>query len=160
MQQLPATSDPSGTADERTLLSHTRDMASNQPPFLDVVVRATDQASSRAAYHTVLDAVGNNHEGTLYPDAEHAVEPLLTIGTANPGWPANTALNALTEMIGSFQLAPPEPGRNAPDPKMKQRMRNAVARRRDDLVALAQGNDEFGTAACARELLVDLDEAQ
>ncbi len=139
---------------------HTQDMASNETPFLDAVVRATDQTSSQAAYNAVLSGVGNNHQGTLYPEAEHAVEPLLAIAVATPGWPANTALNALTEMIGSFQLAEPQPGREAADPEMKQRMRNAVSRHRDDLETLAQGNDGFGTAECARDLVTELDETQ
>jgi hypothetical protein len=139
---------------------HTQDMAPNETPFLDAVVRAKDGTASQAAYNAVLGGVGNNHQGTLYPEAEHAVEPLLAIAVATPGWPANTALNVLTEMIGSFQSAEPVPGRDAPDPEMKQRMRDAVSRHRDDLVTLAQGNDAFGTAECACDLVSVLDEAQ
>ena len=112
--------------------------------------------SSNAAYNAVLDSVGNNHQGTIYPKAEQAVEPLLAIALATPGWPAKTALSALTEMIGSFQ--PVQQGWGAPDPGMKQRMRMAVGRHRGELIALAQGDDSFGTAERARELLAELNE--
>jgi hypothetical protein len=39
-------------------------------------------------------------------------------------------------------------------------MRNAIARRRGDPVTLAQGNDAFGTAESARDLVPELHVAQ
>jgi hypothetical protein len=40
---------------------------------------------------------------------------------------------------------------------MKQRMRNTVARQRDELTRLSNSHDPFGTAERARELLAELD---
>ena len=136
-------------------------MPSDDTVDLSLVLTAHDRSTSRAAYNAILDLVGNNHSGTLYSNAERATLPLLRIALAEPGWPANTALDVLTELIGSFQPAQAaDAGRDAPDPGMKQRLRSMVDGERERLIALSRIKEPFGTAAYARELLAELDTSQ
>ncbi len=78
----------------------------------------------------------------------------MRIALEQPGWPANAALDALTDMIGSFVPAPDI------DPAMKSRMRATVVSQRAAVQALTKGNDPFGTASKAAELLAELDDPQ
>jgi hypothetical protein len=73
------------------------------PIDLDGIRRVADEASSRAMYHQVLNTIGHDHSGNLYAEAEDAVEPLILLGVGEPGWPANTALEVLLDVLGSFE---------------------------------------------------------
>ena len=121
---------------------------------LDGIRRVTDQPSSEAMYQRVLNAIGHDHSGSLYPEAENAVEPLLLIALDKPGWPANTALEALLDMLGSFQpLTTATEDHPVPRTGMKQRMRAAAARHLAQLAAVAAAPDEYGTSARAAQLI-------
>ena len=82
------------------------DAQSVQSAFLSILA-ANDGASSRAAYHKLLYALGNNHAGTYYSVAL-AMPPLLE-GVLRDGsaWSQCAALHVLIELCGSFE---PEQG--------------------------------------------------
>jgi hypothetical protein len=59
------------------------------------------------AYHKFLFAVGNDHAGTYYPVVVPTIQFLGEIVAAPADHPANAALEALSDLMVSFQ---PEPG--------------------------------------------------
>jgi hypothetical protein len=111
---------------------YSHQVAATDPIDFDALRRVNDAASSRQLYHHILNSIGHDHSGTLYASAEQAVEPLIAIAIAEPGWPANTALEALLDMLGSFQsLIIATADEDVPAPGMKRRARVIAQRHRD-----------------------------
>lgn len=132
-------------------------MAEHEPIDLDAIHRVTDEASSSAAYDRILNTIGHNHSGTLYAEAENAVEPLVQIAVREPGWPANTALEVLLDILGSFdplQVATPEHA--VPPAGMRMRMRSDAARWLPELARAAGRVDEYRTSVRAAQLIEEL----
>jgi len=118
-----------------------------------------DEVASSRMYHRILNTIGHDHSGALYVSAEHAVAPLFSIAVSEPGWPANTALEVLVDMLGSFVALPAATQEQSePPPGMTQRMRLVALRYHADLERMANESDLFGTGRRARELLGVLSE--
>ena len=69
----------------------------------DAILTANDEASSSAAYHRLLYAIGNDHAGTYHSVALSilpGIERILGDGTV---WSRHAALEALIELGGPFK---------------------------------------------------------
>jgi len=65
------------------------------------------EAESRAAYHTLLYAVGNNHAGTYFPVALAVIPELGGKLDSKSQWTRHAAVNVLVDLCCSFH---PEQG--------------------------------------------------
>jgi len=77
------------------------------PAALQALAHADSDAAAQEAYDRVLGALGNNHAGTYYPVVLPAVPFLGKIVKDGPVWARVGALDALIELLTSFE---PEPG--------------------------------------------------
>lgn len=124
------------------------------PIDVGAILRVADGPSSSAMYHHVLNTVGHDHSGTLFGEAESAVAPLVQIAVGDAGWPANTALEVLIDMLGNFgAVAVATPGHPVPAPGMRRRMRAIAVSSLDELRRVALRADDFGTSGRAAELI-------
>lgn len=104
----------------------------------------------------VLNAVGNDHRGTIYPAAVAMTEQLLTIAESYPGTPRWVALAVLEDWWGGWE---PEAGfasyvdaegvRVGAIPQIVQRVTEATGL----LNRIATGDSGSVGAALARDLL-------
>lgn len=76
------------------------------PRALALLRSVRSEADARAAYDSVLFAVGNNHAGSLYPIATAAVHDILRIIAEQSGWSRSAAL----EILGELLRFAPDPG--------------------------------------------------
>jgi hypothetical protein len=90
--------------------------AFEQPPWNDAqsvasafasIQEARDEASSLAAYHRLLYAVGNDHAGTYYSVVLGTLPAIEGVLSAGHPWSQHAALEVLLELCGTFE---PEPG--------------------------------------------------
>jgi len=78
------------------------------PDALWAVARAGSESTGLHAYNSMLDAVGHNHSGGLYPAAEGAIDPLMAIALGqaeietSTNWGQWAALEVLIDMLGGF----------------------------------------------------------
>ena len=70
-------------------------------------LRASDAASSSAAYHELLYALGNNHAGTYYSVVLGVLPIMHHVLLNGSPWAQRTVLEALIDLCSSFV---PEPG--------------------------------------------------
>lgn len=70
-------------------------------------LRASDAASSSAAYNRLLYALGNNHAGTYYSVALGVLPVMQQVLLDGNPWAQRTILEALIDLCGSFE---PEQG--------------------------------------------------
>ncbi len=72
------------------------------PKALLAVANAADKQSAERAYHKLLYAAGNNHDGSYYPIVLFMLPVLERIIRDQANWPAFAALNALIDLYCSF----------------------------------------------------------
>lgn len=77
------------------------------PSAIRVLAEAADEKTATDAYHRFLYAVGNNHAGTYHPAVLQTIAFLGEILGAADTWPCRAALDALIDLVVSFE---PEPG--------------------------------------------------
>lgn len=124
---------------------------------VEAILRVGDQSASSRVYTQVLNTIGHNHSGTLYVEAEEAVEPLVRIAVGGAGWPANTALEVLIDMLGCFGvLAIATPDHPVPSAGMRSRMRATATSHLPELRRVAGGADNYGTSVRAAQLIEEL----
>lgn len=70
------------------------------------VMQAHDEKSSSSAYNRLLHALGNNHAGTYFPVVLAAMPALEKILRSGKPWPQRTVLEALIDLLTSFQPDP------------------------------------------------------
>ena len=76
------------------------------PRSLQALAEAGSEPQMWSACTKVLYAIGNDHAGTLWPEAAAIVPFLLTISqSANSAWARRGAVECLTDMICSFDPA-------------------------------------------------------
>ncbi len=70
------------------------------------VTQAHDKKSSSSAYNRLLYALGNNHAGTYFPVVLAVMPVLEEILRSGKPWPQHTVLEALIDLLTSFQPDP------------------------------------------------------
>lgn len=72
-----------------------------------IMVKSETETEAARAQEVLLNALGNNHEGTYYPVAIAVVAHLGTQLEWGGPWPEHAAVGVLLDLAGSFE---PEPG--------------------------------------------------
>jgi hypothetical protein len=78
----------------------------NVAPALDRLFTASTSDDAERGYHAVLDSVGHNHSGVMYPAAIAATRALIFIAEAGPPTATARAMDALIDLSTSFEPLP------------------------------------------------------
>lgn len=73
---------------------------------MEDVMQAHDEQSSSSAYNRLLYAVGNNHAGSYFPVVLAVMPGLEEILRSGKSWPQHAVLEALIDLLTSFQPDP------------------------------------------------------
>ena len=127
----------------------------------ELVLAASDAASSDNAYNRIMFSIGNSHGGTYYPviiPALPFMEEVLKIGQP---WAKSTVVSALLDLYGSFEPEFERIDYHTSDEfrsQLLEMVQNTIANFRGTLESLA-ASDEIA-AKDARELLQEISEKQ
>ena len=100
----------------------------NVPAAFRRLVAVSNQQEGAAASSAVLFAIGNDHEGTLYPAAAPAAPLLVPVAREHQGWVRWTALEILIDCLDF-----------GPDREQFIDPSGAVVRTRDAILTAVQG---------------------
>jgi hypothetical protein len=126
------------------------------PSALRRMVCVESKMEAQSAYHRVLFALGNDHGGTYFPVALHAVPFLMEMLKHDKEFVREAALDVLVDLLGSFR---PESGfetiRNSSgvEASLDTALRDAVARFRPEIELCASSAME---ASREHDLLAEL----
>jgi len=128
------------------------------PGAFERLTTACSQEQGRAAYNSMLFAVGNNHAGCLYPAAVPATSLVVRVVREHEGWQRWAALEILIECLAFDVDREQFPDRSGAVVHAKKAIVAAVRALRDDLDALARSQDASPIAISARQLVEHLDD--
>jgi hypothetical protein len=126
------------------------------PAALRGMIRVKSETEAQSAYHRVLSALGNDHAGTYYPVAIHAVPFLVEMLGHDTDFVREAALDVLVDLLGSFE---PDAGfrtiynSTGMEVSLNTVLHNAVAGFRPQIELLTS---EVTKASREHKLLVDL----
>ncbi|MGA3132951.1 MAG: hypothetical protein ABSD59_19275 [Terracidiphilus sp.] len=73
------------------------------PTALRQMIHVQNRTDAQSAYHRVLFALGNDHAGTYYPVALHAVPFLIEMLGHDKDFVREAALDVLVDLLGAFE---------------------------------------------------------
>ena len=73
------------------------------PEALLQMIQVENKTEAQSAYHRVLFSLGNDHAGTYYPAAIHAVPFLIEMLAHDKDFVREAALDVLIDLLGSFE---------------------------------------------------------
>ena len=121
---------------------------------LEAATNARDKESSQSAYNKFLYSIGNNHAGTYYPVVLTTFTDIEAILRFGKSWPQRTVIEALIDLLISFE---PEPGQEVfRDHLLSEAVRERIFGLKQYFLHIATGNDV--AAASAKDILKHMDE--
>jgi hypothetical protein len=128
------------------------------PAAFELLLTASSREEGRAAYDSMLFAIGNNHAGCLYPAAVPAVPLIARVALEYEGWQRWAAVEVLIECV-VFDVDREEfVEASGSVVHVKNAIVAVVGQMRDELQQMACSRDADPVAISAQQLLEQLED--